>query len=43
MRRTVLTVTAIIVAFAIGYVVAGRQTSVLGQARPGAGFAAVPG
>ena len=43
MRRMILTVTAMAVAFAIGFVVAGRQASVLGQARPGAGFAAVPG
>jgi len=43
MRRTMLTVAAIAVAFAIGYVVAGRQAPVQGQTGPGAGFAAVPG
>ena len=43
MRRTVLTVAAILVAFVVGYFFAVRQATVLGQARPGAGFAAVPG
>src|SRR5882724_960437 len=43
MRRTVLTVVGILAAFAIGYVIAGRQLPVLGQGRPGAAFAAVPG
>src|SRR3990170_9003056 len=43
MRRTMLTVTAILLALAVGYVISGRQAPVLGQARPGAGFAAVPG
>ena len=43
MRRAFLGVTAIVVAFAVAYVISGRQASVLGQARPGAGFAGVPG
>jgi hypothetical protein len=42
MRRTILTIGAILVAFGIGYVMSGRQLSVLGQGAPGAGFAAVP-
>jgi len=43
MRRTVLTIVAISIAFAVGYIFAVQHTTVLGQARPGAGFAAVPG
>jgi peptidylamidoglycolate lyase len=43
MRRTVLTVGAIVVALAVGYFFALRQATVLGQGRPGVGFAAVPG
>jgi hypothetical protein len=43
MRRAVLTVAAIIMAFAVGYIFAVRQGTAPGQAQPGAGFAAVPG
>jgi hypothetical protein len=43
MRRTFFTMMAILMAFAGGYVVAGRQGAVLGAGKPGAGFAAIPG
>jgi peptidylamidoglycolate lyase len=42
MRRGVATVFLILAVFIMGYLVASRQVSVLGQAAPGTGFAAVP-
>src|ERR1051325_876030 len=42
MRRMMVTIGAILVAFGIGYVLAGRQAAVIGQNLPGAGFAAIP-
>ena len=43
MRRSVLTVIGIVLAFGVGHLLSNRQTSVLGQNVAGNGFAAVPG
>jgi streptogramin lyase len=43
MRRAVFTLFAIAVGILIGFQIAARQLTVHGQAKPGAGFAAVPG